>query len=703
MHSSTQLPNKKEKRCFALVLGAYALSRLLILYFQHPLYIYTYPLEEPYRGALAAELLRGLALPLWSYSADHYAGGAFVIAAVASVFFKFFGITAFALKLTSITWMTTALAFWYSLCRKYLGKIEARIFGLLFIFSPPLLTRYGLVTLGDHTETILLSGSALWFLLESLTGKQKNKERNAMISGIICGFGVWFAYTMAVFTLALLIFWLLKDPKAWKGKPFSSWIIGLAIGFSPWFSQNQFWGFQGIYLFDKPIWEHFNLRYLWRNSVEWKHSFPVHLIASFAMGDMAARGGPSTRTVDILYGFLYGLPVLSAFSWLKQKQSKVILKWKTWNPVLRFTLLYLFVFGAVHQLSDFSALRYVIPCHPFILLLVAASIGFLIQQKPVNVRWAYLYGVCFLGVSILSHASLFSLRWVGEIFKIPGANYAWIVQSPVCFKADTCMEAYNKLKSKLSAQRVHELQLGAAFATMDSLALEPGKVPQDLLRHFPSLQFEQRYFYFLGTKIMAINSPHTQEVLHFAEKASLTEEQKKWFFLGVLRVVGDVPAELPEALSQNSSFTEIFWRLKGKIAVIKGLEERSQEEWMNHFEKIVQEIPLEFQDEFTEGAGMGLLYQWNLEVVRPRVSLSLLRRLAPHYQNLLLRGVGRGFEQDWQLDHAVHMTWIEESLTDGLTLEEKMQVQAGKEEFTQDYEGQGLDLRSLQDQEDFEV
>ena len=177
MHSSTTATGKKAKRFFVLTLCAYILSRLLILYFEHPLYIYTYPLEEPYRGALAMEFLRGPALPIWSYSADVYSGGAFVIAALVSVFFKIFGATAFALKLASISWMTAALGFWYLLCRKYLGELEAKIFAGLFIFSPPLLTRYGLVTLGDHAETILLSSAALWFFLPILYGKTKNKGR----------------------------------------------------------------------------------------------------------------------------------------------------------------------------------------------------------------------------------------------------------------------------------------------------------------------------------------------------------------------------------------------------------------------------------------------------------------------------------------------------------------------------------------------
>src|SRR2546427_1968115 len=138
-------------------------SRLLYLVLIEPGSLPSYP-DELHEGAIAQELITGLTLPFPEYRETNYALGTLVIGALASGFFRLFGPTLFALKLAPLLVYTLALLFWYWTIRRHAGERVAGYFGVLFCFSPPLLTASSVVALGTYSESIVFSALTVFLL-----------------------------------------------------------------------------------------------------------------------------------------------------------------------------------------------------------------------------------------------------------------------------------------------------------------------------------------------------------------------------------------------------------------------------------------------------------------------------------------------------------------------------------------------------------
>src|SRR5437870_3891337 len=144
-------------------------SHLLYLVLMDPVHLVLYTVEEPYRGAIAQELLTGLTMPFTEYRADNYSGGSLVIGALAAGFFLLFGPTLFALKLAPLLLFTLALAFWYWTIQRAAGERVAGYFALLFCFSPPLFTDFSMMAMGFHSESILFSALTVFLFFRMLS------------------------------------------------------------------------------------------------------------------------------------------------------------------------------------------------------------------------------------------------------------------------------------------------------------------------------------------------------------------------------------------------------------------------------------------------------------------------------------------------------------------------------------------------------
>src|SRR5947199_10654580 len=139
-------------------------SRLLYVVLIHPSYLSPQLGDELYVGTIAQELLTGSTLPFAEYRANNFALGTVVIGALAAGFFLLFGPTVFALKLAPLLLSTLTLVFWYRTIQRYAGERVAGYFGLLFCFSPPLLTAYSVAALGDHSQSIVFSALTVFLL-----------------------------------------------------------------------------------------------------------------------------------------------------------------------------------------------------------------------------------------------------------------------------------------------------------------------------------------------------------------------------------------------------------------------------------------------------------------------------------------------------------------------------------------------------------
>ena len=228
-------------------------SRLLYVVLLNPGHLFSLTAEDLYRGTIAQELVTGLAMPFADYRADNYALGSLVIGALAAGFFLLWGPTLFALKLAPLVVFTLALAFWCWTIRRYAGERVAGYFGVLFCFSPPLLTDYSVTAMGYHSESIVFSALTA-LLLFGMLSQEKPASAYPVLLGLTAGVGLCFAYIYGLTLLAMLVFWLWRDPGMLR-RPRVLWFaLGFLVGFAPWIIMNLQINFAGLVIYDKNVW-----------------------------------------------------------------------------------------------------------------------------------------------------------------------------------------------------------------------------------------------------------------------------------------------------------------------------------------------------------------------------------------------------------------------------------------------------------------
>src|SRR3989454_6235391 len=420
-------------------------SRLLYLVLIHPGYLLSYPGEEPYRGAIAQELIPGLTMPFIEYRADNYAGGSLVIGALAAGFFLLFGPTLFALKLAPLLLFTLALVFWYWTIQRYVGERVAGYFAVLFCVSPPLFTTYSVTAMGFHSESIVFSALTAFLLFRMLSDETGSPAVPALL-GLTAGFGFWFTYIYGLTLLAMLGFWFWHDKgRFWR--PRMLWFtLGFLAGFFPWIVINAQTHFAGLVVHYRNVWEHFGLDHLWDGLA---HPRRLSLYEFFA--DIASNDPRDLyrRVTNLLYSLLYLCPILTAgvLRWKTGRSAPAGAYYSGRGPrvstreagtrpsrthptrptLVGFASLYVVVFALVVQFSDFKSERYHLPAYPFLFFLVAHSLARCQDRFPHvqrQIQTVFLASVVVLGLG--THAPLLSLDRPGITLSAKGYGYAYL-------------------------------------------------------------------------------------------------------------------------------------------------------------------------------------------------------------------------------------------------------------------------------------
>src|SRR5437660_854526 len=259
-------------------------SRLLYLLLIDPSYLSPQLDDELRVGTMAQELVTGPTLPFTEYRGSNWMLGTLVMGALTSGFFLLFGPTLFALKLAALLVFTLALAFWYWTIQRAAGERVAGYFAMLFCFSPPLVTAYSVATLGGHSESILFSALTV-FLLFKMLSEEKPSPAYPVLLGLTAGFGLWFAYIYGLTLLAMLGCWLWYDKGMFRRTRFAWFAMGFLVGFAPWIIINVQTHWAGLVIYDKNVWEHFRLAYLWDDLAHPRTLAPVAFLRFIATAD----------------------------------------------------------------------------------------------------------------------------------------------------------------------------------------------------------------------------------------------------------------------------------------------------------------------------------------------------------------------------------------------------------------------------------
>src|SRR2546427_5727183 len=679
-------------------------SHLLYVVLIDPSYLSTG--LELYVGTIAQEFVTGPILPFTEYRGSNYMLGTLVIGALASGFFLLFGPTVFALKLAALLVFTLALVFLYWTVRRAAGERVAQYFAVLFCFAPPLFTAYSAAALGDHAESILFSALTVFLLFRMLADETGSRTFPALL-GLTAGAGLWFCYTYGLTLLTLLGCWLWHDKgRFWR--PRVLWFaLGILVGFAPWIVINMETHFAGFVIYDKNVWKHFGLAYLWDGLAHPLRLAPVEFFRTIASDD---AWDLYRRAVNLLYSLLYLGPIVAAG----------VLRLKTGRPdpaganlprltLVGFGVLYVVVFALAVQFSDFRAARYYLPAYPFLFLFVAHSLArcqdaFPNVQKKIQI--SFLASVVVLGLG--THAPLLSLDQPGYALSAKGYSYGllpwtyWSTHAPAGMADREFLPQIvqrpllSDILPKLAS--ADQREFSPVIARMLARAVPLNAQAQDFARIELLVPpgFDNHFFYKLGVLAMVRHPnelPKAVAAVEFVRHRSPAAYHLA--LIGIYRA-WPWPAALdssPEALANAPhhvapELLPDYWRALGLLAGRYWYEKDPSLSRLNaHLQVFVPRLEPSVQRFFLHGIGELLFAHHRMTPFPP----AELERFPAAYQEGLLEGWGMALSE---VEHFSILPWKGHDnpfgavWTRGLSARRLVSIQRGKAQFEALFESQ---------------
>jgi len=227
----------------------YPTAGLFFVLIRIPLFLFsdaTMYHEDYARGQIAREILdHGFSNGFFLF-ADNYALGSFFSGLWICPFFRFLGPTYLAMKIAALTFSVIALMLWIRLFSSAISFGTGRIIGLLLIFSPPMLQRFQLITMGFHSEGFLFI--PLTFMLASYILHPRINLSKMVLSGLLFGLIAAYCLTNIVAVAIALSLLFFSFQKSRHLKEYFCLMLSATIGFSPWLWLN-FANYQGKKIF----------------------------------------------------------------------------------------------------------------------------------------------------------------------------------------------------------------------------------------------------------------------------------------------------------------------------------------------------------------------------------------------------------------------------------------------------------------------
>ncbi len=200
--------------------------------------------EEAYRWVAVEQLSTDAKLPLSEYQADQYQGGSLIVIALAAAL-RSIGVDSFiALKVVALSFSGATLIALYLIGRIFFGRVVAVLSGLIFLLGPPLVAFWGVVAMGFHSESVLLSLCVVGIFLALVEGVWFG-PRAWLCFGFASGLAVWFTPTAGITVVACVVAWpwLAQRPKI---SSLAIATVGLCFGLAPWLAYNLTHDFAGL-------------------------------------------------------------------------------------------------------------------------------------------------------------------------------------------------------------------------------------------------------------------------------------------------------------------------------------------------------------------------------------------------------------------------------------------------------------------------
>ncbi len=506
--------------------------RLAGLYFFHPVFSGSCPLEEYYRGAMAQDLIERGWSSYWNSRPDLFAGGSLVMGVLAAIFFKLFGSSAFVLKTIPVLISLGALLIWFGILFKEYSQKTAWYFALFFIFAPSSFQTWSMVPLGDHYETMLISAVAVWLFLKMEKGKRGNEGIEGdkgkkdhgfsyplsltpypFLLGMVCGFGVWFAYIYALTVAALLLVWFRRNPRFIFSAAFWIFAFGFLAGFSFWLISNIQNHFPGLMVHGGSFLKHlqpihhpdFWIRYGWR------FSFLNDYFQFFNFP--ASDFGMPAYFLKRAYGFFLMIPAL--LIWRISKRSEAAESNRR-SVISVYFGTYVVLHAAALQVTDFTGIRFVMPVLPALFFFWARMMDHLENWRSPLTFWIRVFfGAPVLMLGLFSTFVMISPAHAGDLLRTRGVAYDFRAyrtagqDTSTHRSPESCLESWNEEARQIPQEERSGYWNAAAQDLAQTVVTEKVvKLPD--LESFPP-QAQAAFYFHLGGMIFSMRQPELEE------------------------------------------------------------------------------------------------------------------------------------------------------------------------------------------------
>jgi len=610
----------------------FTFTRICFLYFTDPnTLFYNIEGEELYKGAVAKEFLEAPILsylPFFQY--DYNAGGAFVISLMISVSFYFFGPTVFALKLAPLFIASVTLYVWLRITERYCGLKAAFIFSLLYILAPSSFTRFNLVTMGYHSDTILFTALVVLLLHLILNEKRDSWHYHALL-GFVMGFGLFYNYLFAITIITALLYSLFFCRSLILRKEFFLLLFFFVLGFSPWFLVHGFDWTPSLVVHNKgplDILDPKNISFFFAQG---DNSFLFHFLNSFnaRFVDMSASFFFNKAYLLLLVIFL--ISIIYLFVTNKKNEKKLPPQFR----VEWFVLIFFVVFAFVYQLSFTKATRYLMLLFPLLFFLISyySNTIFLRKGSALSKKIALMWIAVFILTNICSNASQ-SLTGKGEAFSLKGYSY----KQPQfrCKTIEECEKLYNAFEQRLNEEEKIEFYREKS-RTLARLAVNRNDPKEEALKIIRKNPVEFRSFFYKELGRSLIHNSRELSTIAMTGKTQSLETSfnemkglRKHFPKDGNLVYLDVGFIYQLDSQKTSNLSDLIFSLKSKDQerytpfAFRALGSAMTGKWIikgdgysgikANLKKWQKEKPMEEQVAyFTQGIGMALYKKWNYQ------------------------------------------------------------------------------------------
>jgi len=233
--------------------------------------------EDEFKVGMAArELLRGSFVPYYDLKTDAHTNGHLALGILAAPVFALFGESLLSLKLVALVLAFATFAVWVFFVWDAVGFRAAMFLAVIWTVSPTPFVRISLMAQGNHPESNLLTGAALWLFVRGgcLKPKARSPERNGKSStsvcecarpadaarmillGMVCGFGAWFCFDLWLTVAVLLALWYLADKLFFLRRCFLLFVLGFcSTGWLLVYDRIRL-GSEAIRVFGRPVSSH---------------------------------------------------------------------------------------------------------------------------------------------------------------------------------------------------------------------------------------------------------------------------------------------------------------------------------------------------------------------------------------------------------------------------------------------------------------